>query len=93
MLHAENIASISDKPSLAADQDHLTLQIYPLALFSPQGEGEILTLSQVRAIDIFATSYDPKKIYRDGISAISESSLQDVFREIMQQNTQRCAGN
>lgn len=85
-LSAENIAAISGKPSLAAVQDHLTLQIYPIALFTPQGEGTMRTVSRVRAKDTLARSYDPKKIYENGIPTISESYLTDVFGEIMQQN-------
>lgn len=87
-VSAENMAAVSGKPALAAAQDHLTLQIYPIALFTPQGDGEMLIRSKVRVKDTLATSYDPKRIYENGIPTISESSLPDVFRKIMQENMQ-----
>lgn len=88
---AENVAHMSGKPSLAAAQDHLNLQIFPIALFLPQDDGEMLTISRVRSQDLIAKNYDPKRIYENGIPAISESSLPDVFQGIMKQNTKDIA--
>lgn len=85
-LSAENIATLSGKPTLAAAQDHLTLQIYPIALFLPQTNGEMLIRSKVGTKDTLATSYSAKRIYGNGIPTISESSLPDVFSEMLQQN-------
>jgi hypothetical protein len=83
---AEDMAIWGHKPTLAATQDHLTLQIYPVALYLPQENGEIVIRSRIRSQDTMATSYNPKRLYENGIPTISESSLPDCFIKVLEQN-------
>lgn len=83
---AELVATISGKPALAAAQDHLTLQIYPLAFFIPDSQGEITSHSKVRIQDVFDNNYHPRNVYVNGIPTIATSSLPDFFADIIVQN-------
>lgn len=85
-LSAENVAILSGKPALAAIQDHLTLQMYPIALFSTDREGVIKTQSKVRARDIVDKNYDPHRLYANGIPTLDISILPEMFQEILSQN-------
>lgn len=86
LLSAENVAILSGKPALASIQDHLTLQMYPIALFLPIGEGMTQTISRVRARDIADKNYDPQRLYANGIPTIDISVLPEMFQEILLQN-------
>lgn len=86
LLSAENIAILSGKPALAAVQDHLTLQMYPIALYLPKGEGMVQAISKVRARDIVDKNYDARRLYANGIPTIDISILPEMFQEILLQN-------
>ena len=83
---AEFVATISGKPALAAAQNHLTLQIHPLAFFIPNSQGEITSHSKVRIQDVFDNNYKPRNIYANGIPTIATSSLPDFFADVIVQN-------
>lgn len=83
---AANIATLNGKPALAAAQDHLTLQIYPIALFLPQEDGGMDVRTKVNIRDIIDGNYDPRRIYEHGIPTISESRLTGRFIEMLQEN-------
>lgn len=86
LLSAENVAILSNKPAIAAVQDHLTLQMHPIALFLPKGEGVVQTIGKVRVRDIVDKNYDPRRLYANGIPTIDISILPEMFQEILLQN-------
>ena len=83
---AINMATLSGKPTLAALQDHLTLEIFPIAEFLSQSDGGMDIRTRVNIRHLLDRNYDPKKIYENGIPAISQSRLTDDFIKILQEN-------
>lgn len=84
-ISAEKMANQGQKQSLAVVQDHLTLEMYPIALFQPK-DGEIKTTSAITASDI--ADYKAEGLYANGIPTIDESDLPEVFQRILQANRQ-----
>lgn len=83
IITAEEIASLSEKPVLAAVQDHLDHTIYPIAYFQME-DGQMTSVSAVRTRDIL--KYNPDRIYEAGIPTIGERSMPNVFRQLLDQN-------
>lgn len=81
---AERLAYLSaDKPVLAATQNHLNYDIYPIAYFQVV-RGQLVSVSSVKPEDII--NYNPERIYKDGFPTIEEGMLPDVLKKIIEQN-------
>ncbi len=87
-VSAFELSDMSDKPVLAATQDHLTGFIYPLVGFWTKGNtrynihNRSITLEDL----LRPEKYNPAKIYQDGLPIIDEYDLPDVFLEYLEAN-------
>lgn len=82
-VSAGRIAEHTNKPVLAATQDHLDGKAYPLAVFLNRGE-EIRT--KLKMADMLEGQYHPSEIYRYGIPTLSLDKLPEVFQRFMEEN-------
>lgn len=77
-ISAETTARMTDKPVLAATQDHIRGTIYPIAIF----KGKQI-ISEMPATMIIQGQYDPKKIYEHGIPSLDENEIPEEFQEFL----------
>lgn len=79
IISAGKIARQSEKPTLAAVQDHRTATIYPIAVFL---QGGVHRISQIAEEDLIL--YKKDSIYSDGIPALDESMIPDEFKDFIE---------
>jgi len=82
-FEAEELANNTEKPVLAAAQDHRSGIFYPIALFLNRGR-EIRTNIPIRYL--YEGLYNPKKIYENGIPFLDETQLTEEFQEFLELN-------
>ncbi len=82
---AEQIADISSKPTAAFAMDHLTYKLYPIAYFE-KSRGALKRVSAMKEYEI--ASYDPAKIYSEGLPTIEEGLLPEEFQKLISTNTE-----
>ena len=87
-VSALEIASFTDKPVLAATQDHVTGEIIPLlAFWKDRSASHAIWDSSISIQDLLdPKKYDPKKIYARGIPRLNIQSLPSVFQELLKTN-------
>lgn len=80
-LAARSIAKLSEKPVMAAAEDHLTGQIYILAVYQRKN-GVLMSLfnENIDPLSISREHYDEESIYKNGLPSFSPESLPDDFR-------------
>ena len=85
---ALDIAELTDKPVLAATQDHLTGLIHPLLAFWTEGSTTRISLpSSISIRDLTdPIRYDHAELYKKGIPSVDILSLPKVFQEYLQAN-------
>lgn len=88
LLTAEEIARITDKPVMAATQDHLTEIIYPIAVFLEKGNHK---LTAIRLGDIAGDQYNPTRLYADGIPVLPDYLIPPNFLELLEANRKEVA--
>ncbi|HVZ12167.1 MAG TPA: hypothetical protein VG965_04000 [Patescibacteria group bacterium] len=88
-VSAIQMADMTDKPVLAAAQDHLTGIILPLIAFWTKGNTRYSIHNRSLTMDdiLRPEKYSPSKIYRDGLPIIDEEDLPEVFHEYLMANT------
>lgn len=81
IISADQISRYTDKPILAAACNHLTGEIFPVALFQQRGNGPQLILSSVRIGDIIDGRYKPEEIYAKGLPRLDRNDplLRDFY--------------
>lgn len=81
---ALRVANLSEKPVLAALQDHLDFTIYPVAIFDKEQRRSDVDSELLEAI--LRGKFNPD-IYKDGrLPSIKEDSLPDLFTRLLEQN-------
>lgn len=88
LLRAAKIASFTDKPVLAAVQDHITGRVKPLAYFELKSGGGLVGETIIPYHLLFDGNYDPKRIYENGVPELPLESLPDIFVELIEDNRQ-----
>lgn len=88
LFRAAKIASFSEKPVLAAVQDHITGRVKPLAYFATKATGGLSGETIIPYYLLFDGNYDPKRIYENGVPELPIESLPDMFAELIEENRQ-----
>jgi hypothetical protein len=88
LLTAEEISMHTNKPVMAATQDHLTEVIYPLAVFL---QGGLQKLTTIHLNDIAGNLYDPSHLYSDGIPVLDDKFLPPNFMQLLEANRKETA--
>ena len=79
-ITALRMATMTDRPTVAAVEDHRTGDINVLGVFS-RSESEYLTA--VDPLLLFQGKYRPEEIYKDGMPSLAFSSLPGSVQEMM----------
>lgn len=82
---AKQIAIISNKPTMAAIEDHRTHQIYPVGFFNIE-KGQMISIISTASAETTVGKYQPEKIYADGLPVIDSNILPEVFTNLLEQN-------
>lgn len=81
-------AEHTEKPVLAAAQDHLDGTVYPIAVFTNHGR-RVITAIPARLL--YSTQHDPKEIYTEGIPYLDDGELPDELFSCLEQNRAQVA--
>jgi hypothetical protein len=88
LISAEEIASETDKPILAATQDHLTEEIFPIAIFELRGNRKTTLINFGKIAD---SLYHPSEFYANGIPILPNEFLTEEFSQFLEENKQEVA--
>lgn len=85
LISAEDIASETDKPILAASQDHLSGEIFPIAIFEKRGNKKTTIIKFGGITD---SLYNPAEFYANGIPSLPDVLITDQFRHFLEESKQ-----
>lgn len=88
LLEAEEIAMQTQKPVMAATQDHLTEMIFPIAIFI---EGGLQKFTAIHLNDIAGNLYDPTRLYANGIPVLPDNLIPENFKQLLDANRKNVA--
>ncbi len=80
---AEAVAAVTNRPILAAAQDHLTGSVCPIAVFLDNGE---LVRKSAKLGHLFQGQYDPAKLYADGLPVLDVDKIPNQFHDILEES-------
>ena len=87
-VSALEIAGLTDKPVLAATQDHLTGEIHPLLAFWSNNSTRFTACNRSVSIKdlLDPVKYAPAKIYQEGLPCLATKDLPEELQEYMAAN-------
>lgn len=87
-VSAFEIAELTDKPVLAATQDHLTGEIHPLLAFWTNNSSRFTACNRLVSITelLDPAKYNPAKIYQEGLPCLTTQDLPKALQEYMEAN-------
>lgn len=87
-ISAEQVAGNTDKPVLAAAQDHRDGSIYPLAVYYTYNDSIVRSVNRKISKMLLGHQYNPEVLYEDGIPVIFPDEA-FKFDDFLQQSRQR----
>lgn len=91
ILRALKLSRLTQKPVLAAAQDHITGLIKPLAWFQTNERGKHRGESEIPLDFLVEGGYDPSKIYEHGVPSLPIEVLPDDLAQLIIDNQNHVA--